>query len=89
MLVHQRLHQLGNVGDDGLDHPDQRLDLLGETKECLGCHNGRPEVRWGRNESWSWGSESQVIKQPPVTIWCRWHRARFFHEKVRSLSNWL
>ncbi|RWW71377.1 hypothetical protein BHE74_00020887 [Ensete ventricosum] len=89
MLVHQRLRQLGNVGDDGLDHPDQRLDLLGETKECLGCHNGRPEVRWGRSESWSWGSESQVIKQPPVTIWCRWHRARFFHGKVRSLSSWL
>ncbi|RWV88346.1 hypothetical protein GW17_00049576, partial [Ensete ventricosum] len=37
--------------DDGLDHPGQRLDLLGETKECLGCHNGRPKVRWGRSES--------------------------------------
>ncbi|RZS21195.1 hypothetical protein BHM03_00053799 [Ensete ventricosum] len=81
-LVRQRLCQLGNVGDDGLDHPCQRLDLLGETEECLGRNDKRLEVRY-------WRSESRVVKQSPVAIWCRRHRARLLRGKTRSLSGCL
>ncbi|RWV86306.1 hypothetical protein BHE74_00038591 [Ensete ventricosum] len=71
MLVHRRLRQLRDVGDNGLDHPSQSSDLLGETKKCLGSHDGRPEALRGGRESEIQGSKSRVIEQPPVTIRCR------------------
>ncbi|RWV97642.1 hypothetical protein GW17_00039557 [Ensete ventricosum] len=81
-LTEAILCQLGNVGDDGLDHPCQRLDLLGEIEECLGRNDKRLEVRY-------WRSESRVVKQSPVAIWCRRHRARLLRGKTRSLSGCL
>ncbi|RWW20715.1 hypothetical protein GW17_00015151 [Ensete ventricosum] len=45
MLVGWCLGQLRDVGDNGLDHPGQRSDLLGETEERLSRHEGMPEAR--------------------------------------------
>ncbi|RRT46122.1 hypothetical protein B296_00014369 [Ensete ventricosum] len=42
MLVRRCLGQLRDVGDNGLDHPGQRSDLLGEIEERLSRHDGRP-----------------------------------------------
>ncbi|RWW42393.1 hypothetical protein BHE74_00052057 [Ensete ventricosum] len=45
MLVRRCLGQLRDVGYNGLDHPDQCSDLLGETEERLSRHDGRPKAR--------------------------------------------
>ncbi|RWW11156.1 hypothetical protein GW17_00025261 [Ensete ventricosum] len=68
MLVRRRLGQLRDVGDNGLDHPSQRSDLLGEIEKRLGCHAGRPEARRDGRESGVRGSKPRVVEQPPVTI---------------------
>ncbi|RWW60589.1 hypothetical protein BHE74_00032487 [Ensete ventricosum] len=52
VLVHQHLRQLGDIGDDGLHHPGQCLDLLGEAKERFGRNNRGPGIRCRRSESW-------------------------------------
>ncbi|RZR97467.1 hypothetical protein BHM03_00026651 [Ensete ventricosum] len=70
MLVRRCLGQLRDVGDNGLDHPGQRSDLLGETDERLNRHDGRPEAWRNGREPRVWGSKPQVIEQPPVTIQC-------------------
>ncbi|RWW08623.1 hypothetical protein GW17_00027926 [Ensete ventricosum] len=70
MLVHRRLGQLRDVGDNDLDHLGQRSDLLGEIEKCLGCHDGRLEAWRDGRESGVWGSKPRVIEQPPITIRC-------------------
>ncbi|RRT32780.1 hypothetical protein B296_00050342 [Ensete ventricosum] len=68
MLVRRCLSQLRDVGDNGLDHPGQHSDLLGETEECLSRHDGRPKAwRDGRDPGVR-GSRPRVAEQPPVTI---------------------
>ncbi|RRT31787.1 hypothetical protein B296_00057050, partial [Ensete ventricosum] len=70
MLVRRCLGQLRDVGDNSLNHPSQRSDLLGETKERLSCHDGRPEAWRNGRELGVRGSEPQVVEQPLVTIRC-------------------
>ncbi|RZS03203.1 hypothetical protein BHM03_00033349, partial [Ensete ventricosum] len=70
MLVCWCLGQLRDVGDNGLDHPNQRSDLLGETEEHLSRHDGRPEAWRNGREPGVWGSKPRVVEQPPVTIRC-------------------
>ncbi|RZR72590.1 hypothetical protein BHM03_00014822 [Ensete ventricosum] len=70
MLVHRCLGQLRDAGDNGLDHPSQRSDLLGEIEKSFGCYDGRPEARRDGRESGILGSKPRVIEQPPVMIRC-------------------
>ncbi|RRT68484.1 hypothetical protein B296_00010367 [Ensete ventricosum] len=58
---HNKAPDLGNVRDDGLDHPGQSLHLVGDAKEGLGRDDGKPRVE-------HWRIESQVVEKSPVTI---------------------
>ncbi|RWV90775.1 hypothetical protein GW17_00046994 [Ensete ventricosum] len=68
MLVRRCLGQLRDVGYNGLDHPDQCSDLLGETEERLSRHDGRPEARRDGESSGfggvSPGSRAEVSARP-------------------------
>ncbi|RZS10643.1 hypothetical protein BHM03_00041894 [Ensete ventricosum] len=53
------LRQLQDVGDDGLDHPGQGLDLMGEFEKGFGG-----DGRWSSAESGR--RKPRVVKQPPI-----------------------
>ncbi|RWW59663.1 hypothetical protein BHE74_00033385 [Ensete ventricosum] len=53
------LRQLQDIGDDGLDHPGQGLDLMGEFEKGFGG-----DGRWSSAESGR--RKPRVVKQPPI-----------------------
>ncbi|RWV82162.1 hypothetical protein GW17_00056367 [Ensete ventricosum] len=61
LLGRHWLHELRNIRDDGLHHPGQCLDLMGEVEEGLGSDNKCLGICYR-------GGESRVVKQPPVAI---------------------
>ncbi|RWW21975.1 hypothetical protein GW17_00013843, partial [Ensete ventricosum] len=58
------LRQLQDIGDDGLDHPGQGLDLMGEFEKGFGGDGQWSSAESGRRKP-------RVVKQPPIATQVR------------------